>query len=300
VPEDVFWEKFIRLPGAVKNLLRVLAHRMRKVNEEVLRSQEEKFKYEQLQKELEAAGKIQANILPQDVPLFPDHPQVDVCATLVPVREVGGDFFDAFALDNRRIYIAIGDVCGKGMPAALFMVRVMALLRTSLSGDTPFEAVLPMVNRMLCENNADDMFASIFVGMFDVVTGKLTYMNGGHNAPFFAGNNDTGFRLLQMPKGMVLGLFDEAPFEVAELTFEPGDKLVLYTDGLTEAENSRQELFSTERAGRVLQTINPDDAVTSVVKTLLDAVTRFAKGGPQSDDITLLSLHYLGNTSSQK
>ena len=98
---------------------------------------------------------------------------------------------------------------------------------------------------------------------------------------------------------MVLGILDEAHFGVAELTFQPGDTLVLYTDGITEAENPRQELFSTKRAGEVLQTVTGDNTVTTVVKTLLDAVTRFSKGGPQSDDITLLALRYLGNSSPQ-
>lgn len=293
MPEEVFWDELMRLPGAVRNMLGVMAQRMRKVNEVVLRTQEQRLRYEQLQQELEAAGKIQANILPKDIPLFPDHPQVEVCATLEPAREVGGDFYDAIALDSRHIYIAIGDVCGKGLPAALFMVRAMALLRTTLSNPDVFESVLPAVNQMMCQNNPDSTFVSLFVGLFDVKSGRLTYMNGGHNPPFFARRGDT-FKLLTMPKGTVLGVYEEARYEVAELIFKPGDSLVLYTDGITEAENSRQEFFSTERAAEVLNRVVDADDLTVLLNTLEKSVLRFSRGQPQADDLTILALRYKG------
>ncbi len=289
--EKIFWDQLIHIPRAVKNLLRMLTNRMRKDNEIIQKSLEQRLRYEHLQKELEAAGNIQANILPQRIPLFPNHRQVDVAAIIEPAKEVGGDFFDAFTLDKQHICIAVGDVSGKGMPAALFMVRVITLLRMSLSKDTEFESVLPAINRMLCQNNDECMFVTLFVGLFNVESGRLTYMNGGHNPPLISSKGGA-FTLLDVPQGILLGVAEEAHYDVDELIFQPGDTLVLYTDGVTEAENSQKEFFSIERACQVLSAADKDDDVTAVVKTLGDAVTQFSKGVPQSDDITVLALRY--------
>ena len=209
-----------------------------------------------------------------------------------PAKEVGGDFFDAFALDNDNIYIAIGDVSGKGMPAALFMVRVITLLRMGISNEATFGAVLPMVNQMLCQNNEDCMFVSLFVGLLNVKTGHLTYMNGGHNRPFFARSGNP-FELLDVPRSLVLGLHDQSVYDVAELTLKPGDTLVLYTDGVTEAENTDQAYFAIDRTTAVLNKSAKKD-MTNLVQTLQAAVVEFSNGAPQSDDITLLALRYQG------
>ncbi|MCG3208494.1 MAG: hypothetical protein FOGNACKC_02099 [Anaerolineae bacterium] len=294
VPEDIFWNKFIQLPNAVRNLLRVLTNRTRRDNEVIRQSLEQQLRYEHLQKELEAAGNIQANILPQEIPLLPHHPQVDVCAMMEPAKEVGGDFYDAFAVDKNTICIAIGDVSGKGMPAALFMVRAVTLLRMSMVKDTPFETVLPTVNRLLCENNDECMFVTLFMGLFDVTTGTLTYMNAGHNPPFFSSNGGP-FSLMAVPKGILLGITETAQYQVARHTFQPGDMLVLYTDGVTEAENPQHEFFSVDRACATLQSVPPNADITLVIKTLSDAVAHFSRGMPQSDDITMLALRYRGN-----
>ncbi|MCB0163387.1 MAG: cyclic nucleotide-binding domain-containing protein, partial [Anaerolineae bacterium] len=165
--EGVFWEKLLSYPEAVRNLLQMLSKRMRNHNRVTLQTLEQQLRYEHFQKELTAAGKIQANILPRKTPLFPNHPQVDVAAIIEPAKAVGGDFFDAFALDNQTIYIAIGDVSGKGMPAALFMVRAITLLRMGISDEATFGAVLPMVNRMLAQHNEECMFVSLFVGLLN-------------------------------------------------------------------------------------------------------------------------------------
>ncbi|MCB0193329.1 MAG: SpoIIE family protein phosphatase [Anaerolineae bacterium] len=290
--EEIFWNKLMREPAAVRNMLKMLSKRMRNHNEVTLQTLEQQLRYEHLQKELEAAGKIQANILPKKMPLFPNHPQVDVFATMEPAKEVGGDFFDAFALDNDNIYIAIGDVSGKGMPAALFMVRVITLLRMGISDEAAFGAVLPMVNRMLCQNNEDCMFVSLFIGLLNVTTGRLTYMNGGHNRPFFARSGDA-FELLDVPRSLVLGLRENMIYDVAELVLKPGDTLVLYTDGVTEAENPERDFFEVEGAAAVLNQCAKKD-MTSMVEALKTAVTDFSAGAPQSDDITLLALRYQG------
>jgi sigma-B regulation protein RsbU (phosphoserine phosphatase) len=259
----------------------------------LLKTVEQRLKYEHLQKELETAGNIQANILPQDVPLLPDYPQIDVCATMEPAKEVGGDFYDAFAVDDQHVCIAVGDVSGKGMPAALFMVRVITLLRMSLKKAKKFKSLLPKVNAILCQNNDDCMFVTLFVGLLDVTTGRLTYVNGGHNPPLFSANGNP-FELLAVPKGILLGVSENAQYEIAELTLHSGDTLVLYTDGVTEAENTRQDIFSVDRARQVLGTVTKDQNITAIVKNLNDAVAQFSKGVPQSDDITMLALRYWG------
>ncbi len=296
MPKDIFWDKFIYLPRAIKNLLLVLINRTRKDNEVIRQSMEKQFQLELLQKELEAAGQIQANILPQGIPLFPDQPQVDVCAMMEPAKEVGGDFYDAFALDKDRICIAIGDVSGKGMPAALFMVRIITLLRMTVSQDGPFETVLPTLNQTLCENNDDCMFVTLFVGVFDVKTGTLTYLNAGHNPPFYSTKGGP-FNLIDLPKGILLGISETARYEVATLMMQPDDMLVLYTDGVTEAENPQHEFYSVDRACQTLQTVSGNDDITSVVKALSDSVAYFAKGLPQADDITILALRYRGENN---
>lgn len=290
--ESIFWNEVLRYPAAVRNLLKMLSKRMRNHNRVTLQSLEQQLRYEHLQKELAAAGKIQANILPKKTPLFPHHPQVDVFATMEPAKEVGGDFFDAFALDNQNIYIAIGDVSGKGMPAALFMVRVITLLRMGIADEAAFGAVLPMVNRMLCQNNEDCMFVSLFVGVLNVTTGRFTYMNGGHNRPFFA-RSGASYDLLDVPRSLVLGLREEAIYDVAEVTLKPGDTMVLYTDGVTEAMNPQEALFENERAIDVLNKAGSKD-MTTLVKRLQDAVIEFCGDAPQSDDITMLALRFQG------
>jgi sigma-B regulation protein RsbU (phosphoserine phosphatase) len=294
VPEDIFWNKFIHLPNATRNLLRVLTNRTRKDNEVIRQSLEQQLRHEHLQKELKAAGNIQANILPQEIPLLPNHPQIDLCAMMEPAIEVGGDFYDAFALDKNTICIAVGDVSGKGMPAALFMMRVITLLRMSLSKDTSFESVLPTVNRMLCVNNDECMFVTMFVGLFDVTSGTLTYTNAGHNPPLFSSNGGP-FELMDVPKGILLGVNEEARYGVAKRILQPGDTLVLYTDGVTEAENPQHEFYSLARLCNTLQTVSTDDDITMVIKVLSDSVSHFSKGMPQSDDITILALRYRGN-----
>jgi PAS domain S-box-containing protein len=269
--------------------LRVAEENYRRIFQKNL---EEKLKFEYLQKELDAASTIQTSILPHQFPLFPNHPQADVAATIIPAKEVGGDFFDAFPLDENLICIALGDVSGKGIPAALFMIRVITLIRLSVSKLNSLASIVESINRHLCEGNDNYMFVTMFIGVFDVTSGKLTYVNGGHNLPFFARRGNP-FQLLEVPKGILLGIHEGATYETAELLFQPGDTLVLYTDGVTEAENQEQEFFSTERTGQVLNNVLTTATSEVMVKTLQEAVFAFSHSVPQSDDVTILVLRYI-------
>jgi phosphoserine phosphatase RsbU/P len=294
IHEDQFWGKVGSFPGAMRTMLRMFSERMRKQNEVTRRVGEQQLKYEHLQRELAAAGNIQANILPQEFPLFPDHPQVDVFALMEPARHVGGDFYDAFALDDEHIYVAVGDVSGKGLPAALFMVRAITLLRMTLSKKKKFHTVLPKMNEMLCENNKDFTFLTLVVAMLNVKTGALHIVNGGHNAPLLAAG-ERPFTPLPVPKGALLGVSEKITFEVAEYQLNPGDTLFLYTDGVTECENERQNFFSVDQMQAVLNMTVPPHTPLTLITQLRQSLQKFAQGVPQSDDITMLALTYLGD-----
>lgn len=294
IHEDQFWGKVGSFPRAMRTMLKMFSERMRKQNEVTRRVGEQQLKYEHLQRELAAAGNIQANILPQEFPLFPDHPQVDVFALMEPARHVGGDFYDAIALDDDHIYVAVGDVSGKGLPAALFMVRAITLLRMTLSKKKKFHTVLPKLNEMLCKNNKDFTFLTVMVAMLNVKTGVLHIVNGGHNAPLLAAG-ERPFMPLPVPKGALLGVSEKIVFEVAEYQLNPGDTLFLYTDGVTECENERQHFFSVGQMQAVLNTAVPPRTPHALITQLRQALQDFSQGVPQSDDITMLALTYLGD-----
>lgn len=293
MPERVFWEEFVAIPHARRSLLQSLISRVRKTDSVLVKELERKARYEHLQRELESAGKIQTSILPTVRPLFPLHSAVDTHAVIRPAREVGGDFFDAFALNEHRLYVAVGDVSGKGMPAALFMVRALTVLRMCLLREPNPAAILPAVNRLLCEANEECMFVSLAVGLLDTRTGKLIYLNGGHNPPLLATRHGP-FEVWDPPKGMLMGINPQAEFRSAELTLGEGDTLVLYTDGVSEAENAEGLQFGLDRMRVALSQAGPPYAVTSVTASLEQALTEFTGGVPQGDDITLLTLQYRG------
>ena len=298
INEQVFWDKLIPIPGIVKNLLQDLSSRMRRLDKVALQTIEERLKLASLHRDLEAAAQIQENILPHATPLFANHPQVDVAATVIPARAVGGDFFDTFCLDDRTICISIGDVSGKGIPAALFMIRAITLLRLQVSNLNracvrALGATLESINRNLCDSNERGMFVTLFIGLLDIPTGKLTYVNGGHNPPFIQRNGEP-FILLDVSPGMLLGVSDEAEYTITEISLEPGDRLVAYTDGVTEARNRQREFFTEERAIRILNELEPEARSQQVLDTLQQAVSTFAGDVPQSDDITILVLRYRG------
>jgi len=297
MPEQVFWDEFLQIPQATRNLLRMLISRVRKTDAVLLKELERKVRYEILQRELQSAAKIQTSILPNVKPLFPNHPQVEAYAVMHPAREVGGDFFDALAINDHCVCVAVGDVCGKGLPAALFMVRVITLLRICVLREQNPAAILPAVNRLLCEANEECMFVTLAVAFLDTRTGKLTYLNGGHNPPFLAMNGQP-FKIWNPPTCPLLGFDADGAFSTAELTLQPGDGLVLYTDGVSEAENARHEQFNVERAASALgQSVHEGDVV-GMVDHLVGAITNFADGTEQSDDITILALRYRGEPAA--
>jgi len=288
MPEDVFWDKFMGVPQASRSLLQFLISRVRKTDAVLQQDVERRVRYENLQRELASAAKIQANILPALRPLLPD-PRVDAHAIMRPAREVSGDFYDALVLNDHTVAVAVGDVSGKGMPAAMFMVRAITLLRMYLLRNTEHSQILTTINRILCEGNDEFMFVTLAVVILDTETGRLTYLNGGHNPPFLARKGDS-FQPMIAPKGTLLGVEPGSMFEVQEGNLSPGDTLVLYTDGVTEAENSLKEQFTDARAARALDEARRDAGAAAVAQNLERAVLGFAGDAAQSDDVTILAL----------
>ncbi len=294
IEEAVFWRELAPLPGLLRNMTRLVIQRMRANSDRLVQSMAEQLKLEHLRKELGAARDIQMGLLPHRTPLFPDHPQVDAYGYLLPAKEVGGDLYDAFAIDHQHLLLAVGDVSGKGMPAALFMMRTLTLLRSLASNGVPDDTFLPTLNRLLMEGNDADMFVTLCVAVLRVSDGQLTLYNGGHPACFLAREGGP-FETLTGAKGALLGIMPAVRFVSKTVNLAPGDRLVVYSDGVTEAENPAMTMYGERRALADLGTAPIDAGCADLVQGLVRGVSRFADGAEQSDDITILALHYHGS-----
>ena len=242
-----------------------------------------------IQRELDVARNMQQSILPAR---FPDLPNCEIFGSMEPAREVGGDFFDVISLDNERVGLAIADVSGKGVPAALFMMSSRTLLKGAAIGIPEPGDALREVNDLLEQENEAMMFVTVFYAVFDPATGDLTYANGGHNPPLIVHADGTS-TLLPTTGGIALGVMGGIHYEQSTVTLAPGDIAVLYTDGVSEAMNAEGEEFGVERLRQVFENNPPADArITN--GAVFNAVHAFAGGTAQSDDITCLTLVYAG------
>ncbi len=242
-----------------------------------------------LQNELNLASRMQQSILPTS---FPDTGRFQVFASMEAARDVGGDFYDLLPLEGGRIGLAVADVSGKGIPAAMFMMSSRTLLRGAAIGHSRPSKILEEVNQLLCQNNDTAMFVTLFLAVLDPSSGELVYANGGHNPPvvFRAGGSR---ELLPSTDGIALGIVPDAEFAESSIALSPGDTAVLYSDGVTEAENEAGEQFELDRLYDVFAAAPPADARTAV-DAIMKAVNAFADGAPQFDDITCLTLRYGG------
>jgi len=247
---------------------------------------------ERIESELKIAHDIQMSMVPKTFPPFPERKEFDIYATLIPAREVGGDFYDFFFIDDQRLCFAIGDVSGKGVPASLFMALTKTMFRaTGGRLNASAETILSRLNAEICRDNDSCMFVTVFCAVLDVATGRLEYSNAGHNLPYVLSGGVV--TVLTNPGGMALGVTDSAGFHAGRIVLKPGDHLVLYTDGVTEAMDSTDELFSEGRLESTLQDAQGKSS-KEIIETVIKDVQRFAIGAPQSDDITLLALGYIG------
>lgn len=253
-------------------------------------SQQEHNQLESIKNDLAIAGEIQQTILPRSFPPFPKLTEVvDIYASMTPAKDVGGDFYDFFQIDDERIGLVIADVSGKGVPASLFMAVSRTLLRaTALRGVSSAEC-LTYANKLLCKESLDSMFVTVFYGIYHYKTGMMDYTNAGHNPPYLLRGGRT-VECLPVASNFVVGVFDDIEFESNTLTFGIGDTLLLYTDGVTEAFNDKREQFSESNLQDILASMHESSSAKEVVTSVLQSVKTFSGDYPQSDDITLLSL----------
>ncbi|MBN2120327.1 MAG: SpoIIE family protein phosphatase [Candidatus Omnitrophica bacterium] len=247
---------------------------------------------ERIKSELRIAQRIQTSMLPRIFPPFPERKEFEIFATMDPAREVGGDFFDFFLIGENKLGFLIGDVSGKGVPAALFMAISKAVLKTqALTGCDPDEALF-RTNKILFPDNDNCMFVTLFYAVLDFENGSLCYSNGGHNPPLISVNNKD-FDYLDVHSACVVGVMPEAKFESRCLKLEPGDSIFIYTDGVTEAMNPAHQLFSDERLKNCMSGLKDKD-LKDIVAEVRRQIHEFAEDEPQSDDITMLTMRYKG------
>ena len=266
----------LRIIGYTENLTRITAER------------------ERVAAELRTAESIQRSMLPDDFPAFPDRSEFDLYASMTPAKEVGGDYYDFFLIDRYHLALVIADVSDKGIPAALFMMSTMILIRSrTRRGGTPAE-ILGDVNREICTSNRTKMFVTVWLGILDLKTGQMLCANAGHEYPFIRTPGGT-FTMLRDKHGLVIGGLEKSKYTDYELTLEPGGALFVYTDGVPEAANPDGKFYGMERLGEALSHA-PEDP-EGILKTVKTDVDTFVSGAKQFDDLTMLAVTYKGPDS---
>ena len=240
--------------------------------------------------ELNVATNIQKSMLPCIFPAFPDRKEIDIYATMDPAKEVGGDFYDFFMVDDKHLAIVIADVSGKGVPAALFMVIGKTLIKDHTTQGRDLGAVFTEVNNLLCESNSEEMFITAFEGVLDLETGEFVYVNAGHEMPFICKANGD-FEPYKIRAAFVLAGMEDMKYRAGSMTLEPGDKIFQYTDGVTEATNVHNELYGMERLGKILNKVK-NGTPQEILPAVKADIDEFVGKAPQFDDITMLCLEY--------
>ena len=247
---------------------------------------------ERIGTELSLATRIQSSMLPHIVPAFPGRTDFDIIGSMHPAKEVGGDFYDYFLIDDDHLGMVMADVSGKGVPAALFMMASKIILQSvAMLGASPAE-ILTRTNDAICSNNEAGMFVTVWVGILELSTGKLTCSNAGHEYPVFKRPGED-YELYKDKHAFVVGVLEDAKYKEYEIMLEPGSRMFVYTDGVPEATNARHELFGT---ARMVEALNRDREAEpmDVLKNVQKAVDDFVEDAEQFDDLTMLCLEYKG------
>lgn len=277
---EAFRDLAVNLENYIENLTKITAEK------------------ERISAELNVATQIQADMLPNIFPAFPERSEFSVYASMNPAKEVGGDFYDFFLIDDTHLALVIADVSGKGVPAALFMVISKTLLKNqALMGESPKE-ILMRVNNQLCENNEAQMFVTVWFAILDLTTGILTASNAGHEYPAIRRSGGQ-FELYQDKHGFVLAGMEDVKYREYQLQLLPGDTIFVYTDGVPEATDSKEQLYGKER---LLDALNrePDAQPEKLLEQVQEDIDRFVGEAMQFDDITMLALTYHGSSDMQK
>lgn len=243
---------------------------------------------ERIGTELKLASSIQANSIPHTFPAFPERDDFDIYASMTPAKEVGGDFYDYFLIDDDHLALAIADVSGKGIPAALFMMvtDIMVNEFTHLGG-SPAD-ILMMINERICDHNPENMFVSVWLGILELSTGKLTFANAGHEAPAFM-RRDSEFKLYQSKHGLVIGAMKGIRYRNEEIVLKPGDKLFLYTDGVPEATDQYQCMYTLDNMLTALN-MNKNRSPQTIIEGVQQSVAEFIGDEPPFDDLTAVCI----------
>ena len=245
---------------------------------------------ERIGAELDVAAHIQASMLPCIFPAFPEREEIDIYATMDPAKEVGGDFYDFFMVDDRHLAIVMADVSGKGVPAALFMVIGKTLIKDHTTPGRDLGKVFTAVNNLLCEANSEGLFITAFEGVLDFVTGEFNFVNAGHEMPFVC-KADGNFEPYKIRPGFVLAGMEDMRYRAGSMMLEPGDKIFQYTDGVTEDMNVHNELYGMDRLEEILNKVKCGTP-HEILPAIKADVDEFVGEAPQFDDITMLCLEY--------
>ena len=280
---------FVTKPIDFKDLETTIEKTLREIRQ-LLKVRKMEEQLESLNYDLDMAARIQQKILHQEFPVFPDDNRFDIFANMIAAKHVGGDFYDFFKFDDDHLAFFIGDVAGKGMPAAIYMAVCRTMLKAIGSEVQNPADCITKVNNMLIPESDISTFVTVFYGLLNTKTGNLQYCNGGHNPPYVQKADGT-VRELDEVGGLLLGKFENAPYEMSEIQLSPGDTVITFTDGVTEAENEDGGFFDEERVVSYLEK-NPSKALNSQVKGLFLEVMKFTGAAEQSDDITVLSVRY--------
>jgi sigma-B regulation protein RsbU (phosphoserine phosphatase) len=291
-PFSKAWEvvKGVWVPMMIANALGIAVFAL--IISNLVKEQKLRTARERMEGELNAARDIQMTMVPKMFPAFPDRPEFDIYAILEPAKEVGGDLYNFFFLDDDHLCFLVGDVSGKGVPASLMMAVTRTLVEAKAAAGMSPAAILAAVNRELCRDNDSCMFVTMFLGILDVPTGQVVYSNAGHNLPYVC---RAGGAVEEIPRsvGVALGVMENVPFAAADTYLDPDDSFFLFTDGVTEAMDKDGRWFDNPRLRDALESAN-GSSPREVIGNVLERITVFVAGAEPSDDITMLVLRRSG------
>ena len=279
----------VRSNDEIRTLRDSLVYMQRSLANYITELKETTASKERIESELSIAREIQMGMIPKIFPPYPDRKDVDIHAVLHPAKEVGGDLYDFF-IDDNHLYFLIGDVSGKGVPASLFMAITRSLFRTLSQKSLSPAKIVTEMNNSISDNNESNMFVTLIVGILDLQNGKLKLCNAGHNPPVLIHPNEQ-VEFLKFKTHIFAGVIEGFAYTDEEITLEKGSKLFLYTDGVTEAENTEKELYGEEQLIEILST-NTSLEVRTIVETVVGSVANHVQEAEASDDLTILLIHY--------
>ncbi len=277
--------------------IEMLAKSFEKMNEKlhdyIIQNETITAEKERIETELSLATRIQADMLPNIFPAFPDRTDFDIYASMTPAKEVGGDFYDFFLIDDDHLGIVMADVSGKGVPAALFMMMSKILIKNQAMISKSPQKILKTVNEQVCANNREEMFVTVWLGILDLKTGVLTAANAGHEKPIIK-KHDGDFEVYSDKHGFIIGGMSGISYKEYEIKLEKGSKLFVYTDGAVEATDSQNKLFGTERLLASLNSVK-NSSTKEILETVHKDVDLFVGDAPQFDDLTMMCIEYIGS-----